>query len=583
MTKKDRLTAKRILIAGGLLALWSILIVWRLADLQVLRHEEFKEKALGQQELIKKIPAVRGSIFDRNGALLAVTRKSDTITIEPDKVTNPYRTAGVLNRILGIERRKILHTCRREDQESIFIKRMVPTETSNRIRALNLPGVGFTPENDRHYPQADLACHLLGFTNMEDKGCYGVELMFNSHILGEPGEWPIHRDAKGNTYGKKKPPITTGDDLVLSIDEVIQFHTERALEAAMKTSRASAGTVVVMDVWDGDILAMASRPCFDPNHYNRSDPVARLNRATHQIYEPGSTFKLVTMAAALEAGTLDLQRTIDCEQGKLWVDGGWIHDHKPFGELTPAEIIAQSSNVGAMKIGQGVGSEGLFQMIRAFGFGQKTGVQLEKEEPGLVKPVVEWSGRSCATISFGQEISVTPLQLCRAVAAMASDGQLRVPRLVLRKLDRKEGTIEHYPPVIESRAVSEATAAELRNMMSGVVEYGTGSLAGSGHYSSAGKTGTAQKIIDRKYSDTLYIASFAGFAPLEQPRIAVVVVFDDVRRPNHHGGQVAAPVFRQVVDHALRRLGLPSSQDVVLTARAGGTAAEKQPDPASAG
>jgi cell division protein FtsI (penicillin-binding protein 3) len=312
-------------------------------------------------------------------------------------------------------------------------------------------------------------------------------------------------------------------------------------------------------------------------------PDARVNRATHQVYEPGSTFKLVTMAAALEADLLGHEEKIDCEQGKYRVGRGWIRDHKPFGLLTPAEIIANSSNVGMMKIGERVGAERLYDMIRAFGFGQRTGIQLEGEERGLVKPVERWSGRSCATISFGQEVSVTPLQLCRAVAAIAFDGQLRAPRLVLRKLDRVKGEVEHYPPVIQSRAVSEETAAELRRMMAGVVAFGTGTLADSDKYRCAGKTGTAQKIIDGTYSKTFHIASFAGFAPLEDPRIAVVVVLDDVRRPNHHGGQVAAPVFRQVVDDTLRRLALPSGQDLVLTARAGRPADDEEEAPAKTG
>lgn len=581
MNKSDATTVKRILLAGIVLAAWVGGITWRLVDLQLRQHDDFVKKAAAQQKRIRKIPAVRGSIFDRNGSLLAVSRKSDTVYIAPAKVTDEYLTARKLNEAFGLDRQKIIKTCRR-DFSSIYVMRLVSPQVADRIRELNLAGVGLEPENDRHYPQGPLACHVLGYTFLfeekkdedsekenaeeEKRGRYGVEEVFDEAIAGRPGEWFVHRDALGQTYGSVALPATAGDDLVVSIDEVIQYHTERALDKAMEESRAEAGTVVVMDVNNGDILAMANRPGFDPNDYGRFSADEMSNRAVTRIYEPGSTFKLVTMAAALEAGTVKLDELIDCGRGKLKVDGGWIHDHKSFDKLTAAEVIAYSSNVGAMRLGIRTGKKRMHGMITAFGFGRKTGIQAPLEEKGLVKPIDRWSGRTCATISFGQEVSVTPLQLCRAVAAIANGGELVVPRLVLRIQDLDGHLVSRIQPKTEGRIISTETAAALREMMAGVVEFGTGEKAASKHYRTAGKTGTAQMIVDGKYSDSRFVASFAGFAPVNQPRIAVVAVFSDVRRPNYHGGQVAAPVFREVVDAALRRLAVPSSQDEILIA-----------------
>lgn len=578
MNKRDTITVKRILAVGIVLAVWATVIAWRLVDLQLIQHQDFCRKAISQQERIQVIPAARGSIFDRSGNLLAVSRKSDTVYIAPAQVTDEYLIAKKLNEVLGLDRQKVIKTCRR-NRSAIYVKRMVSAQVADRVRELNLAGVGLTPENDRHYPQGQLACHVLGFTflfkdqkNKEDgekkkkQGKYGVEEVFDEEIAGQSGRYFVHRDALGQTYGPGQRPATAGHDLVLTIDEVIQHYTETALEKAMKESRAESGTVVVMDVWNGDILAMANRPGFDPNEYGSYTLDRMPNRAVSRFYEPGSTFKLITMAAALEAGLLDLEQEIDCGRGGLNVDGTWIRDHKSFDKLTPAEIIAKSSNVGAMKVGMTAGSERLHRMITAFGFGRKTGIQLPWEEKGLVKPVGSWSGRTCATISFGQEVSVTPLQLCRAVAAIAAGGELRVPRLVLRIQDREDQLIRRFQPKTDGRAISEKTAATLRDMMAGVVEFGTGSRAASDHYPTAGKTGTAQMIVDGGYSDSRFVASFVGFAPIRRPRIAVVVVLSDVRRPNYHGGQVAAPVFREVVDAALRRLAVPSRQDEVLVA-----------------
>jgi cell division protein FtsI/penicillin-binding protein 2 len=562
--EKEAVNRKRILIVGGLLALWAVIIAGRLVDLQIVQHKEYCRKAVSQQERTKVIPAARGSILDRNGKLLAVCRKADTVYIAPADITNVYHTARALSEILGLERQAVIKTCRR-NRAAIFVKRMVPADVADRIRTLNLAGVGLKPENDRHYPQGQLACHVLGFTDLENRGNYGVEQEFNKIIAGRDGSWFFHRDALGRSYGPAERPATAGSDLVLTIDEVIQYHTERALEKAMAESRAITGSVVVMDVWDGDILALANRPGFDPNDYGNYDLDRMSNLAVTRIYEPGSTFKLITMAAALEAG-LDLERKIDCGHGRLKVGGRWIHDHKSFGDLTPAEIIAFSSNVGAMNLGMVAGSERLQRMITSFGFGEKTGIRLPGEEKGLVKPLESWSGRTCATISFGQEVSVTPLQLCRAVAAIAADGVLRVPRLVMQVQDREGRLIRRFKPETGGRAVPEKTAAVLRQMMAGVVEFGTGGRAASDHYQTAGKTGTAQRIVGGKYSDSSFVASFAGFAPYHRPRIAVVVVLSDVRRPNYHGGQVAAPVFREVVEAALRRLAVPSSLDEVLLA-----------------
>jgi len=563
--EKDAMTMKRILAAGGALAIWAVIIVVRLVDLQVLQHDDYCRQAVAQQEQTKVIPAARGSIFDRHGQLLAVCRKADTVYIAPAQVTNVYGTAAALSKALGLDRQRLIKTCRR-DLDAVFVKRMVPAEEADLVRAMGLDGVGLMPENDRHYPQGELACHVLGFTDMDNSGKYGVEQQFNEDIAGRDGQWFVCRDALGRPYNPGARPATAGRDLVLTIDTVIQYQAERALDEAMGKSGARWGSVVVMDVWNGDVLAMASRPGFDPNRYNLYNLDRMSNLAVNRIYEPGSTFKLITMAAALEDDLLDLDREIDCGNGRIRVGRGWINDHKPFDKLVPAEIIAKSSNVGAIQVGRIAGSRRLHEMITAFGFGRKTGIRLPWEEAGLVKPVKSWSGRTCATISFGQEISVTPLQLCRAVAAIASDGTLRTPRLVLQTQDREGNHVRRFKPRTEGRPISERTASILREMMAGVVADGTGKKAASDSYQTAGKTGTAQMIIDGAYADNRFVASFAGFAPLHLPRIAVVAVLAEVRRPHYHGGDVAAPVFREVVDGALRRLAVPADRDEILLA-----------------
>lgn len=580
--EREAMTLKRILIAGGALAIWGLIIVWRLVDLQVLQHDDYCLQAVAQQERTRVIPAARGSIFDRRGQLLAVCRKAGTVYIAPAQVTNVYGTAAALSEALGLDRQHLIKTCRR-DRAAVYIKRMVPAEEADLVRELDLDGVGLTPENDRHYPQGRLACHVLGFTDLDNRGNYGVEQQFNEEIAGRDGQWFVCRDALGRPYNPGARPATAGRDLVLAIDTVIQYQAERVLEKEMTKSGARWGSVVVMDVWNGDVLAMANRPGFDPNNYGSFELQRMANLATSRIYEPGSTFKLITMAAALEADLLDLDKAIDCGNGRIRVGRGWINDHKPFDKLVPAEIIAKSSNVGAIRIGRIAGSRRLHEMITAFGFGRKTGIALPGEEPGLVKPVESWSGRTCATISFGQEISVTPLQLCRAVAAIASDGMLRTPRLVLQTQDRDGDHVRRFKPQTEGRAISERTAATLREMMAGVVASGTGHKAASDSYQTAGKTGTAQMIVDGAYSGSRFVASFAGFAPLHLPRISVVVVLADVRRPHYHGGDVAAPVFREVVDGALRRLAVPADRDEILVAGVGHPQPRPAPQAADAG
>jgi cell division protein FtsI (penicillin-binding protein 3) len=475
-----------------------------------------------------------------------------------------------------MDRQTILRRCR-SDRDMVYLARTVSPETARQVAALELAGISFYPENTRHYPLGRRGSHVLGCVNRENLGCGGVEQKYNEDIAGRPGLWFVCRDAFQRWLAPGERPATAGHDLVLTLDAVVHHVAEEALGRAVAGSGAGGGSLIVMDPWTGDILALANLPDFDPNRYNQSAAEAMQNRAIGHAYEPGSTFKVFTFAAALEADVLDLTRPIDCGMGHVQVAGGTILDHKPFGLLTPPEILAHSSNVGTIRIAQRVGAQRFHRTIRAFGFGERTGVDLPAEERGQAKPPEQWSGRSLETIAFGQEVSVTPLQLCRAMAAVASDGVLRVPRLVARVLHHDGTLVRENPPRDGGRAVSERTAATLRGLLAGVLQFGTGKEAASEYYTAAGKTGTAEKAVEGRYVGGRYVASFVGFAPGERPRIVVAVVLDEPQGYAYHGGQVAAPVFRQVVEKTLRYLGLPSAQDEVLVALGPPAAAATEP------
>ena len=554
----------RLLALG--LAVWGALLSLRLIDLQVLRASELRSVAAGQQEEAVRLDARRGVLYDRAGRELAVSVEVDSIAVDPALIDDPVRAVSALAIPLGLgrpsEREELigrLAESRRKGKRYLRLKRKVDPEVSAAVRELRLRGIQFEREHKRFYPNGSLAAHVLGWASMDNDGVEGMEVALDKQIRGREGHMYVMGDARGQTFLKtvRREPVP-GHSVVLTLDETIQHIAERELAAAMESTGAASGTVIVMEPASGDVLAMASLPGFNPNHPGTFESDARRNRAITDAYEPGSTFKIVTMAAALDRGLLRTSDWFDCQNGAIRVSGITLHDHKPFGSLTASEVLQQSSNVGAVKIGQRVADADFYDTVRRFGFGAKTGIELPAEARGTVREPKSWSGISKATMSFGQEISVTPLQLVTAVSAVANDGELRPPRMVLRELDAAGAVVSEKPVRPSRRILERHTTDALREMMVAVVERGTAKAARMPGYSVAGKTGTAQKIgPDGTYRGNHFVASFVGFTPASRPALAILVVLDEPRGALYHGGDIAAPVFRRIALPSLRYLGVP--------------------------
>jgi cell division protein FtsI/penicillin-binding protein 2 len=487
----------------------------------------------------------------------------DSIFAVPSELDDAQHSAVLLARILHNEPQDLLS--RFEGSRSFaWVARKVDNDTAERIRALNLHGIYFQKEPKRFYPKRELAAQVLGYVGLDDEGLGGIEREFDKDLRGKPGKMLISMDAKRRWFGSVEKQPTPGENVVLTIDEKIQFIAERELERAMQQTHAAAGTVIVENPHTGEILALANRPTFNPNIFNKVSPEQLKNRAVSDVYEPGSTFKIVTIAGAIEEKLTTPEEVVDCQSGAIYLGGIRIRDHKAFGDLTVAQIIQHSSDVGAIKIGLRLGEERFDHYIHDFGFGSTTGIELPGETRGLTKPVTRWSKVSIGAISMGQEIGVSPVQLISLIATIANDGLYTPPRVVAGTVAPQQGAQQiAFHPGEQHRVLSPLTAVEMKKMLEGVVLGGTGKQAQLIGYTAAGKTGTAQKADPNTgaYSKTHYVASFAGFAPLNDPSIAVLVVLDSPVGP-HEGGQVAAPVFSRVAQQTLEYLNVPHDVDV---------------------
>src|SRR5438067_10145025 len=538
---------RRLLTLAGLLALWLFLICARLIQLQIFQYGDYVARAARQQQRSVEVAAQRGVIYDRNRRELAMSIAVDSIFAVPSEIPDPATTASLLGRILGIDSRELL-TRLQSSRAFCWISRKVDPEAAGRVRALNLKGIYFQKEAKRFYPKRELAAQVLGYVGMDDEGLAGLERSYDAGLRGKPGRMLISLDARRKWLGRVERQPEPGANLVLTIDEKIQYIVERELEAAMQQTRALAGTVIVQDPKTGEILALANRPTFNPNALGKFGAAALKDRAVSDVYEPGSTFKIVTLAAALEEKLTRPEEVVDCQMGAIEIAGHRIHDHKPYGDLTVAQVLANSSDVGAIKIALRLGEERFDHYIRAFGFGRQTGIELPGETRGITKPASRWSKTSIAAISMGQEIGVSPLQLVSMIPTIANDGVYVPSRIVMgATAPRSTAQIVAFHPVEGKRVISAMTAAQMKRMMEGVVLGGTGKKAILNGYSSAGKTGTAQKIdpATGRYSKSHYIASFSGFAPVNNPAVSVLVVLDSPVGL-HEGGQVSAPVFSRV-------------------------------------
>ena len=565
---------------------WTLAIAARLFWLQILRHQEYVERAQKQQQRTFEVAPRRGVLYDRNLNELAMTVQVDSIYAVPTEIDDKTGAAATLANIVHTDPED-----RQSTQEQIanrlaknngfaWIARRVTPDVAQKVKALNLKGIYFQKEFKRFYPNNQIAAQVLGYVGVDDTGLGGLEQKFESQLHGQPGEMFTAMDARRKVLGSSERDPQPGRNLVLTIDSNIQFMAERALDHAMERTKADNGTVVVQDVHTGQILALAIRPTFNPNQFRHTTPALLRDHAVSDVYEPGSTFKLVSYAAALDQGLVKPDDMVDCQGGAITLAGRVIHDNEGehYHVIPVHKALEVSSDVGAIKMALKVGQDKFYDYVRAFGFGQKPGVELPGETRGLLRPVKRWSGSSIGSIAMGQEIGVTPLQLVSMVSTIANGGIYLPPHVLmpgqfdpahpdpkLAAAPFKAGEDLPNPlPPGSHRVISTIAAAQMRKMMEGVVLYGTGKDAQLNGYSSGGKTGTAQKVdpLTHRYSKTMHIASFAGIAPVNDPVISVAIVIDNPKVGSYYGAAVSAPVFAEVAQQVLEYLGVPHDIDV---------------------
>ena len=548
----------RLYLLGGILLFWFAVICLRLIYLQIFRYGDFQQRAEHQQQRSINVSAKRGIIYDRQGRELAMSIQVDSAFAVPTEIPDLPNTISLITRITGDDARMVLADCRAH-KTFCWVARKGNAETIDRIRSLNLQGIHFQKESKRFYPKRELAAQVLGYVGTDDSGLSGIEREYNDQLQGKPGKMLISVDARKKWFGRIEKEPESGDNVVLTIDEKIQYIAERELEQAIKDTHSIAGTVIVENPHTGEILALANRPTFNPNVKKEIRIEALKNRAVSDIYEPGSTFKLVTIAGALQEKLTRPEELFDCQMGSIVINGMRIRDSKPHGVLTVADVLAESSDVGSVKIALRLGEDRFYNYIRAFGFGQQTGIELPGETRGMTKPVNRWSKVSIGAISIGQEIGVSAVQLAALASTFANDGVRVAPRIVATTTVPQSGPqMVTFHPQNEQRVISPMVAAQMRQMMQRVILHGTGRRANLEGYTSAGKTGTGQKVdpATGSYSRTKYVASFAGFAPINDPAVTVAVILDSAVGL-HQGGQISAPVFQRVSQQVLEYLHVP--------------------------
>jgi cell division protein FtsI (penicillin-binding protein 3) len=557
---------RRYILLHLLLAGFGV-ILFRLVSLQVLQAAELTARADRQHQKSVTLEGARGTVTDRHGKVLAMNVEVPSIFGVPTSLDSPANAARSLSPVLHIRREEIEKKLR-QDKHFVWLARKVEPEQGRRLEQLSIDGIGMVMEGRRFYPKGPLLAHVLGFVGMDGMGLEGLERRYESQLHGEKRLTILQRDALGRTVFPKdlrEQVPATGQALTLTIDEVIQYIAEKELEEAVDHARAKSGTIIVMEPRTGAILAMAVSPRFDPNAVASLTADRWRNRALTDTYEPGSTMKVVVAAAALEERVMMPGSMLFGENGRMTIANTTIHDHEKLGWMTFAQMIQKSSNIGAAKTGMLVGDQRLYRYLQAFGFGQRTDIDLPGEVSGLLKSPREWGRRSLASISMGQEVGVTPLQMITAVSAIANDGVLMKPYVVAEVRDQKGQRMKEILPQVKRRVVSPATARTLTTIMEGVVTSGTGAKAAIPGFRVAGKTGTAQKVDPRTgtYSSALSIGSFVGFVPADAPRLAIIVVVDEPQG-EAWGGVVAAPVFRRVGEQVLTYLGVPRDDQVKI-------------------
>jgi cell division protein FtsI (penicillin-binding protein 3) len=560
---EQRGRGRALAVLGVLLVAYAALGA-RIVYLQVVQGPELARRAERQHEQSIAVEAERGTMYDRRGHVLATDLTVPSLYAVPPMIDNPASVARELAAVLGVAPAPLARRLT-EPRAFVWLSRRIDPAVAKAVEDLGADGVRLMPERRRVYPKKALLGQVLGFAGADHIGLEGLERAYDRVLRGEKGWLIYERDGMGQRLFPKDlryvAPLR-GRDLVLTIDEVVQYISERELDAALAESGADGGTILVMNPADGGLLAMAVRPAFNPNDVDPRRPGLWRNRAVTDLFEPGSTFKIVAAAAALETGVVRPGDLIDCERGRWAIAGGALHDHEPLGRISFSEVVAKSSNIGIAKVAQRLGPERLARAIAAFGFGRKTGIDLGGEVSGRLKPTVRWSGRSLVTMAIGQEVAVTPIQLVTAYAAIANGGRLVKPHVVAEVRDGQGTPLPvRRDDGAETRVMSERTAEVLTELLEGVVSPGgTGALAALDGVSVAGKTGTAQQIdpATGRYAANRVVSSFVGFAPSRRPAVVILVAIDN---PDGRGwgSTVAAPVFRRVAEATLRHLEAPDA------------------------
>jgi cell division protein FtsI (penicillin-binding protein 3) len=567
--RKEKWARIRIRLIGGVFAFFFAITSARAFFLQVIKKDQLVRLAEKQHQKIVPLTPVRGAIYDSNNAPLAVSIEMDSCYAEPRNLENVGETVAKLAPLLGMSRETVEKKLG-GNRNFVWLQRRMAPDQAQRIKALELDGIGFVKETKRFYPNAEMAGHVIGFTGLDPDGLEGVELKYNSTILGSTGYLVTERDALGRDIALKGTVVTKaakGHNVTLTLDKNIQYITEKELAKAVTDSGARGGLALVMEPHTGRVLAMANYPFFNPNAYSRYTPPLLRNKTIVDSFEPGSTMKVFLVASALEEKVVTPADGFNCENGSYAIGGRIIHDTHRYGRLSVADVLKYSSNIGAAKIGSRLGQEKLASYLKGFGFGGRSGIDLPGEATGYLRDESQWFGVDLATISFGQGVSVTAIQLAAAMSAVANGGLLMKPFLVEKISDENGNVMQEISPQERRRVVSKETAGTLTRMLEGVTAAGgTGTNAAVEGYKVAGKTGTAQKVdpITRGYSVNKRTASFIGFIPADNPRLTILVVVDEPKT-SPYGGVVAAPAFSAIAQQSLCYLKVPPDKGVKTT------------------
>ncbi|MBW1650350.1 MAG: penicillin-binding protein 2 [Deltaproteobacteria bacterium] len=566
MKKKKKIYISiKIIIVGVMFGLMFTAIVAKAVWLQAYKHAELSKRAAKEYQSYITVIGKRGTIYDKNGIELAATTDEISISANPYKIKNKKETAAKIGKILNISPKTLLKKLNSKNK-FVWIKRQSSPRHAKNIKQTNIAGINFLPEHTRFYPNKTLAGQIIGLSGLNGKGLEGIELYYHDYLKGEKKKITGKKDGKRKWFAFNEEgnfqTKTAGNDIILTIDKTVQFITARALKEAADKHKAKSGIAVVADSKTGAILAIANYPFFNPNIYNKFPKKVWRNRAVTDSFEPGSIMKMFLVSAAIESGLCTEHTVFFCENGRYRIGKNVIHDIHKYEDLTVADIIKFSSNIGASKISETIGEETLYNSLLNFGFGEKTGIDYPGETPGVLYPFRRWAKIDAATIAFGQGISVTAVQLVAAASAIANGGTLMKPYIVDSIIGKNGEIIKKIHPEQIRRAVSEETAEIVRNLLNRATqEGGTGVRASSNIYEVCGKTGTAQKVSEAGYEKGKYVSSFLGFAPAEDPKLTILISLDEPTN-KYYGGIVASPAFGRIVREALDYLNVPSKKKI---------------------